>query len=161
MRRASPRFRQMAKKYALTAFRRALFLLSLSSALARSLQRDSDLVKLDTREATPSKSRTDTAAVAGFLAKKRQARPFIYSSRMVFGQQRLNHETLVQFADACAVCAPFLASNDLARGGADNSLDQPKRLVPCLSCTAWGSSSRATASCGARCRSGCTRQAAP
>ena len=106
----------MAKKYALTAFRRALFLLSLSSALARSLQRDSDLVKLDTREATPSKSRTDTAAVAGFLAKKRQARPFIYSSRMVFGQQRLNHETLVQFADACAVCAPFLASNDLARG---------------------------------------------
>ena len=46
-------------------------------------------------------------------------------------------------------------------GGADNSLDQPKRLVPCLSCTAWGSSSRATASCGARCRSGCTRQAAP
>ena len=48
-----------------------------------------------------------------------------------------------------------------ASGGADNSLDQPKRLVPCLSCTAWGSSSRATASCGARCRSGCTRQAAP
>ena len=46
-------------------------------------------------------------------------------------------------------------------GGADNSLDQPRRLVPCLSCTAWGSSSRATASCGARCRSGCTRQAAP
>ena len=85
-------------------FSGTLFLLSLSSALARSLQRDSDLVKLETREATPSKSRANTAAVAGFLAKKRQARPFIYSSRIVFGQQRLNHETLVQFADACAVC---------------------------------------------------------
>ena len=46
-------------------------------------------------------------------------------------------------------------------GGADDSLDQPKRLVPCLSGTAWGSSSRATASCGARCRKRCTRPAAP
>ena len=46
-------------------------------------------------------------------------------------------------------------------GGADNSLDQPKRLVPCLSGTAWGSSSRAIASCGARCRKRCTRPAVP
>lgn len=70
----------------------------------------------------------------------------------------------LQHAQRCRIEQPslqmtaFLTTNE---GGADNSLDQPKRLVPCLSGTAWGSSSRATASCGARCRSGCTRPAAP